>query len=89
MQTLTTIAIDIQHSVFDNQHEAIMYITKDIYSDSYIISIPVITFSFDIVQERMDHDLDYLKNTVPISSLDKKDKLINEIKKAINELESI
>ena len=46
--TLETIAFDIKESVFDNDTEATMYVTKDIYSDRYIISIPVITFACDI-----------------------------------------
>ena len=45
MEILKTIAIDIRHSVFENDTEGMMYITKDIYSDSYIISVPVWSFS--------------------------------------------
>ena len=44
MEKLQTIVIDIKHSVFENKTVAIIYVTKVIYSESFIVSIPVITF---------------------------------------------
>lgn len=35
LETLKTIASDIIDSIFDNETEAIMFVTKDIYADSY------------------------------------------------------
>jgi hypothetical protein len=56
---MKTIAIDIKHSVFNNDTEAIMYVIKDDYEweDSYIIAIPVITFSWEIKDQRDYDDL--------------------------------
>lgn len=43
---LNTKSYNIKDSVFDGETEAIMYITKDIYLDAYIVAIPVITFYY-------------------------------------------
>ncbi len=67
---MKTIAIDIKHSVFDNETEAIMYVTKDIYSDSFIVAIPVIMFSWEVAGER---DLDYLLQFNLFGDRDKKE----------------
>lgn len=47
-EILKTIAIDVTHSVFENETAAMMYITKDIYSESYIVAIPVESFSYQV-----------------------------------------
>lgn len=85
MDILRTITIDITHTVFENDTVAIMYVTKDIYSDSFIIAIPVITFSFDIYEENFERDYDWLKKSVPIGDPVRKDKLVEVIKKVIAE----
>lgn len=72
---------DIKDTVFDNETEAIMYITKDIYSDSYIVAIPIIIFSWSIMDK---HDYDYLRQSKVLDS-SRKEKLIQAIKKAIAE----
>ncbi|MCR2820584.1 hypothetical protein [Lederbergia panacisoli] len=81
---MKTIAIDIKHSVFDNETEAIMYVTKDIYSDSFIVAIPVITFSWEVADER---DLDYLLRFNVFGDRDRKERLAAAIRKGIAQLE--
>lgn len=39
---LKTVAIDVTHSVFENKTAAMMYIKKDIYSESNIVANTVI-----------------------------------------------
>lgn len=85
LETLKTIAFDIKDSVFDNDTEAIMYVTKDIYSDSFIVSIPVITFSCDVREGHVEKDFDWIKKHVPIGDLVRKEKLVEAIKDAITE----
>ena len=85
-ETIKTIAYDITRSVFDNDTKAIMYVTWDFYSDSYIVAIPVISFSSSIPQERRKlYDLDWLRQYVPIIRKERKEKLIEAIKEAIAE----
>ncbi|WP_163531454.1 hypothetical protein [Halobacillus ihumii] len=84
MEPLKTIATDIKHSVFDNESEAIMYITKDIYSDGFIVSIPVITFSCDIATE---HDYKWLLRFNLFGDLEKNKRLVNVIKEEIAKFE--
>jgi hypothetical protein len=86
LETMKTIAFDIKDSVFDNDTEAIMYITKDIYSDRYIIAIPVITFAWDIRMERPDYEW-LLKSNIGIGDPGRKEKLVQVIKAAISEFE--
>jgi hypothetical protein len=89
MEILKTIAIDIKHSVFENDTEAVMYITKDIYSDSFIIAIPVITFSWDIREESQEKDYEYLlnSNVIPLGDSVQKERLVHAIKEGIAEFE--
>jgi len=83
MEILKTIAIDIKHKVFDNETEAIMYITKDIYSDTFIVSVPVYTFSFDIHQGDEDRDYKEIYKKFPIDNSDQKERLVNTIKEGV------
>lgn len=84
---LNTKSYNIKDSVFDGETEAIMYITKDIYLDAYIVAIPVITFSWGIIDER---DYDYLLNSTNIfGDKDKQERLVKVIKQAVLEFESI
>jgi hypothetical protein len=87
MEILKTIAVDIKHSVFENETEAIMYITKDIYSDSFIIAIPVITFSWQIWEDRIEKDLEELLRFNLFGDKDKRERLVNAIKEGIAEFE--
>jgi hypothetical protein len=80
---MKTIGIDIKHSVFDDETEAIMFVTKDIYSESFIIAIPVITFSWEVRDQR---DLDDLLKFNVFGDRDKKERLVNVINEAITRL---
>jgi hypothetical protein len=81
---MKTIDIDIRHSVFENETEAIMYVTKDIYSGSFIFSIPVITFSWEVRDQR---DLDDLLKFNVFGDRDKKERIVRVIKEAIARFE--
>jgi hypothetical protein len=87
MKVLKTMAIDIKHSVFDNETEAIMYVTKDIYSNSFIISIPVITFSWRIWEDRIEKDYEDLLKFDLMGNKDWRQRLVEEIRKAIKKFE--
>lgn len=87
LETMRTIAFDIKHSVFDNDTEAIMYVTKDIYSESYIIAIPAITFSWDIYEGHEERDYEWLLRSNVFGDPIKKEKLVKVIKKAIVEFD--
>lgn len=86
MDVLKTIAIDIRESVFENDTEGILYITKDIYSDAFIVSVPVYTFSSDVRETHAEDDYKWIYNHFPISNTDHKKKLIQAIKEGIAEL---
>lgn len=85
---LKTISIDITHSIFENDTEAIMYVTKDIYSDKFIIAIPVITFSWDIETGHEERDYNWLlRSNIGIGDPVRKENLVQAIKEAIAEFE--
>lgn len=85
MDTLKTIAIDIRESVFENESEGILYITKDIYSDSYIICVPVITFSWQLYENHLDKEYDNLLRVNTFGDMRKRERLVSVIKKGIEE----
>lgn len=79
---MKTIAIDIRESVFDNETEAIMYVTKDdeVEPSQYIFAIPCISFSWSAKDESE------LNSFFPFNLFGDKEKekrLLNEMKKAI------
>jgi hypothetical protein len=65
MDILKTIAYDITQSVFNNDTEGMMYVTKDIYSDSFIISVPVFSFSSSVRETHTEIDYEWIKNHFP------------------------
>jgi hypothetical protein len=79
---LKIIDIDIAKSVFNNETEAIMYITQDKYEGSFIVYIPVITFSWEIKDER---DYDDLLTSHVFGDCDKRERLVTAIKEGITE----
>lgn len=87
METLRTVAIDIRESVFRNESEGILYITKDIYSESYIISVPVITFAWEISRNRLDKDCDDLLKVNVFGDKSKRERLVAAIKEGITEFQ--
>lgn len=82
LETLKTMVFDIQHSVFDNDTAALMYVTKDIHADSFIISVPVVSFSWEV---KTDKDLEHLEKYGVSGVRDVKEKLVEAIKEAIAE----
>jgi hypothetical protein len=85
VEILKTIAIDISEAVFENDTEAILYITKDIYSDSFIVAVPVITFSYQIWTDRAEKDYDELlnSNAIPLGDHVQRERLVEVIKEGI------
>jgi hypothetical protein len=83
---MKTIAIDIKHSVFENDTEAIMYVTKDNEEDptQYIFAIPVITFSWSAVSEE---ELDKYFTFNVFGNKDGQMRLVEEMKQAIRKLQ--
>jgi hypothetical protein len=61
-----------------------MYVTKDIYADSFIISIPVVSFSWEV---KTDKDLEHLEKYGVAGIRPYKEKLVEAIKEAIVEFE--
>lgn len=86
METLKTIVIDVKESVFDNETEAILYVTKDIYSDSFIIALPAYTFSWDVREHRIDQDLNELLSFNIFGDRDRREKLVGVIREGIERL---
>lgn len=82
---MKTIAIDIKQSVFNNDTEAKMYVTKDndIEPPEYIFSIPVITFSWSAASE---DDVKFSFYNV-FGDKDKEARLLKEMKAAIRKFE--
>ena len=86
MEILKTIAIDIRESVFENDTEGILYVTKDIYSDSYIISVPVWSFSAIVSYEsETGAENDYKWIQEHLLSFHHRENLVQAIKEAIEE----
>jgi hypothetical protein len=86
MDVLKTIAIDIRESVFENDSEGILYIAKDIYSDSYIISLPSCSFSATVSYESESHaerDYKWILDHFPDIEGDYRDNLIKAIREGI------
>lgn len=73
---------DIKESVFNGDTEAIMYVIEDIYNESFIVSIPVITFSMSIYDK---YDYKYLFQDNTLGNKDKQKNLIHAIKQAISD----
>lgn len=85
-EILKTIAIDITESVFENETTAFMYITKDIYSDSFIIAIPYASFSYYLWENDVERNLKDLKNSTVFGDTNKTGRLVNAIREGITEI---
>ena len=88
METLNTVAIDITESVFENESAAMLYITKDIYSDSYIIAIPVESFSYQVWFSDIERDLNDLLRYASFGHRGQRERLIAAIKEGIVAIEN-
>ncbi|AXI07505.1 hypothetical protein CV093_00095 [Oceanobacillus sp. 143] len=76
--------IDITDSVYEGIETTMMYITKDIYFDSYIIAIPSNAFAWTIASN-IDYEL-LLKSHV-FGDPKIKERLVQAIKEGITEIE--
>lgn len=65
MDILKTIAADIQHSVFENDTAGVLYVTRDIYSDSFIVSVPVYSFSAYVWEDNFERDYKWIEDHFP------------------------
>jgi len=74
------IMIDIKDSIFESKEEASLYVIKDVSKngDVYIFTIPEYSFSWVVKSE---DDLESLKSYSFLISVERKDKLINEMKR--------
>lgn len=88
MEALKTIAMDITKSVFLNDWSAMMYITKDIHSDSYIVAIPVESFSYQISFNGVERDLNELLKFLNFGYKEQTQRLIDAIKEGIAAIEN-
>ncbi|MCM3164726.1 MULTISPECIES: hypothetical protein [Bacillaceae] len=82
---MDNILIDIKDSVFESKDEASLYVIKDVnkHGDVFIFTIPEYSFSWVVKSE---DDLESLKSYRILNSVEIKEKLINEMKKAIKKL---
>lgn len=86
LQEIKTIVYDVTDSVFDRCREGFLYITKDnLYSESYIISVPVIHFVYTI-KEKSEADYQQLlhdEGRVPDRII--RENLVKVIREAVKE----
>lgn len=83
MEVLRTVALDIQHTVFNNDTVGILYLTKDIHDDSYIISLPIFSFSARIRETHVETDCEWIYENIPSMGKKYREKLIEVIKQTI------
>lgn len=62
--SMITTAVDLTKTLFENDFEAILYITYDIYGSRYIISLPVLAYSGVVWTAK---DIDYWLEGLNIS----------------------
>ncbi|MEZ7173758.1 hypothetical protein [Sporosarcina sp. OR05] len=85
MEKLQGIVVDIQHSVFENQLEALMYVVKDVYAadTKFIFSIPAFTFSIAIEEENYNWHLEEQFRLESLFQPERKEKLKEEMRRII------
>lgn len=86
LEILKTIAIDVTESVFENESAAMMYITKDIYSDSFIVAIPVESFAYQVWENGIERDLADLQNSTNFGDVSKTERLVTAIREGIAQI---
>jgi len=85
MHNLEVKSFDIKDSVFENETEAILYVTKDKeeQNDFYIFSLPIYCFSYSIYN---DNDFNWhLDRNIPFGDPVRKNKFVKIMKKIIEE----
>lgn len=80
-------AIDIRHSVFENETEAILYVIKDTeeQEDIYVFSIPIYTFSVSVKNEKELDDFMKIENL--FRNIERREKLIEIMKREMREFD--
>ena len=79
---MKTIAVDISQSVFNNDTEAMLYVTEDTQGEpnKYVFAIPVITFAWGAINEE---ELECFFPWGLFKDKDKEEKLLSEMKVAL------
>lgn len=85
MDILKTLAVDIQHSVFNNNTTGILYVTRDVYEGSFVVAVPVYSFSAIIRKDNLENDCKWVQDHFPGRQY--AERLIEEIKRLISEFE--
>lgn len=77
---------NLSEDIFENETVADLYVVKDKQGveDTYTFSLSVYTWSYTIYSEK-DFEGYYLKQSLPFSNQVRKDKLVELMKKIINE----
>ncbi|MEK4444308.1 hypothetical protein [Niallia sp. FSL K6-0077] len=77
---------NLSEDIFENETVADLYVVKDKQGveDTYTFSLSVYTWSYTIYSEK-DFEGYYLKQSLPFSNHGRKDKLVELMKKIINE----
>lgn len=85
MEKLKGIVVDIQHSVFENETEAMMYVVKDVYAadTNFVFSIPAFTFSIAIEEENYNWHLEEQFRYENLFQPDRREKLKEEMRRII------
>jgi len=78
-----TIDVDISDSVFEGERPAIMYITKEKDTETYIISIPSVCYSWYVAGEE---DYESLLDLNFFESSNQRENLVKVIRSNINHL---
>ena len=79
---MKTIAVDISRTVFNNDTEAMLYVTEDNQGEpnQYVFAIPVITFAWGAIDEK---ELESFFPWGLFEDKEKEEKLLNEMKVAL------
>lgn len=86
LDRVTLYSQDVTQTVFDNETVAILYITKDIYSECYVIALPVYTFSWSVSFDRLEGDLKDILSYNLFGHMERREKLVEAIKEGIEAL---
>lgn len=78
-ERLVTMSYHMQHIISDG---AIMYVTKDIFNDSYVVAIPYINFCAHIFD---NYDLERLLKYNILRDYKKQQEMIQIIKQAMSD----
>lgn len=83
---MKTKAINIRETVFDNETEAILYVTKDneVEPSLYVFALPIIAFSWSAEN---DKELEYFFPMDLFKDKERVHKLLEQMKAAMNDFD--